>query len=70
MIIQLNPPLPMMTPKGSGIAYFLTDYGIDYNHIWTVIIDETGEFWSFQNPEVSSIKNVTFGRVVIAESRL
>lgn len=26
-VIQLNPPLPMVTPKGEGWAHFLIDYG-------------------------------------------
>jgi hypothetical protein len=64
MIIQLNPPIPMTCPKGSGLAIFLTDYGCEYNHIWTIALDDTGELWSFPNPEVRMQKNITFGRLI------
>jgi hypothetical protein len=40
MITQLNPPLPMVTPKGEGWAHFLIDYGPD------------GARWTVPNPEV------------------
>ena len=26
-LLQLNPPLPLVTPKGKGLAYVLIDYG-------------------------------------------
>jgi len=64
MIKQLNPPIPLNTPKGDGLAHFLIDYGPEYNLIWTVFIDVTGECWSFQNPEIRSIKNITLGRII------
>lgn len=62
MIIQLNPPIPMLTPKGEGIAWFMIDYGLEYNLMWVVAIDETGEIWTFQNPEVRAQKNTTMDR--------
>jgi hypothetical protein len=27
MLVQLNPPLPLETPKGAGWAHFVIDYG-------------------------------------------
>ena len=64
MIVQLNPPIPMMSPKGEGMALFLTDYGCEHNHIWTIAINDTGELWSFQNPQVRMLKNITMERLV------
>lgn len=64
MIKQLNPPIPLKTPRGNGLAHFLIDYGPEYNLIWTVFIDGTGECWSFQNPEIRAIKNITLGRII------
>jgi hypothetical protein len=61
--IQLNPPIPMMTPKGEGLAWVMIDYGIEYNLIWVVAIDATGEIWSFANPKVRALKNITQGRI-------
>lgn len=62
-MIQLNPPVPLETPKGKGLAFILTDYGVEHNLMWTVAIDATGELWSFKNPEVRAQKNITMGRI-------
>ena len=62
-VLQLNPPLPMNTPKGEGFAHVLIDYGPESDLYWTVIITETGEFWTFSNREVRASKNITLGRV-------
>lgn len=62
MICQLNPPIPMSTPKGNGLAWALIDYGAEHHLMWVVAIDETGEIWTFPNPEVRAQKNITMGR--------
>ena len=51
MLLQLNPPIPLVTPKGKGFAHLVVDYGQEHDLIWTVFIDETGECWSFRNQE-------------------
>lgn len=61
MILQLNPPIPMITPKGHGYANFLVDRGIEYNNEWIVFLD-SGEIWSFLNDKVRLEKNYTYGR--------
>lgn len=62
MIIQLDPPIPLETPKGKGYAHLLIDYSQEHNLIWVVFIDETGECWNFENKEVRLQTNFTFGR--------
>lgn len=62
MIVQLQTPIPLETPKGRGWAHMVIDYGTEYDLIWVVFIDETGECWSFGNPEVRLQKNITFYR--------
>lgn len=62
-MLQLNPPLPMNTPKGEGFAQILIDYGPESDLYWTVFITETGEIWTFANKEVRASKNITLGRV-------
>jgi hypothetical protein len=64
MILQLNPPIPMMTPKGAGLAWLVLDYGAEHHLMWTVAIDETGEVWTFANPDVRALTNITMGRVL------
>ena len=63
MILQLNPPIPVITPKGEGIAHFLIDYGIEDNLYWVVFIHETGECWTYDNPQIRACKNITLGRL-------
>ena len=62
VMLQLNPPLPMQTPKGSGLAWVLLDYGAEHDLMWVVVIDETREIWTFRNPEIRACKNITMGR--------
>jgi hypothetical protein len=61
MIIQLNPPVPMNTPKGFGYANFLIDRGMEFDNEWIVFQDNC-EIWSWKNSEVRLGKNITFGR--------
>lgn len=63
-MIQLNPPLPISTPKGPALAHFLIDYGPEHDLIWVVFQDETGECWSWRNPEIRAQKNITIGRLI------
>jgi len=41
-IHQINPLIKVKTPLGWGFAYFLLDYGPDWNTIWIVRLDEKG----------------------------
>jgi hypothetical protein len=60
-MLQLNPPIPVFTPKGEGLAHVLIDYGPEYNLMW-VVFQDTGECWTWQNSEVRAQKNITLGR--------
>lgn len=51
-----------MTPKGPGIIWFVIDYGPEFDLLFTVAIDSTGELWTFNNSELRALKNVTMGR--------
>lgn len=62
MLLQLNPSIPVTCPKGSGIAHFITDYGIEHDLLWTVFVDETGECWTYSNRDIRAQKNITAGR--------
>lgn len=46
-LLQLNPPLYVVTPKGDGEAVAMIDYGPALNPIFMVILDETREFLCF-----------------------
>lgn len=66
MIIQLNPPIPLMTPKGKAIAHFLIDQGIENDLQWVCFQDDTGECWTWDNSTVRAQKNITQGREYIS----
>lgn len=59
---QLNPPIPLNTPKGEGFAHLVIDYGPESDLYWTVLIIETGEIWTYPNKYVRASKNITLGR--------
>jgi len=62
MIIELRNPLPMATPKGYGMCYFLQDIGLENDYLWTVIQDN-GEIWTWRNRDVRVGQNRTLGRI-------
>ncbi len=61
-MIQLNPPLPVITPKGPALAHFLIDYGPEHSILWVCFQDEGGECWTWRNPDIRAQKNITMGR--------
>lgn len=63
-IIQLNPCMPLMTPKGSALCHFLIDEGVEHNLLWVCFQDDSGECWSWANPDVRACKNITMGRLL------
>jgi hypothetical protein len=67
MIVQLNPTIPLVTPKGEGYAVAVIDYGEDHDLKWVVIQTETGEIWTWNNGDVRGVKNITSGRVNISK---
>ena len=61
-MLQLNPPLPLTTPRGNGFAHFLIDYSREHDLLWVVFLDDTGESWTFNNREIRLQSNITMGR--------
>jgi len=66
MLLQLNSPIPVITPKGKGLAHVLIDYGVEHDLLWVVFQDETGECWTYNNQEIRAQPNVTMGRHTVA----
>lgn len=62
-LLQLDPVIPVHTPKGNGMAWFLIDYGPEHDLMFTVAISSTGEIWTFSNREIRAQQNITLGRV-------
>jgi hypothetical protein len=68
MLLQLNPTVPLLTPKGKGTAWFVIDCGMENNLRWVVAQDDTGEIWTWGNQDVRARQNTTEGRLVRPET--
>lgn len=62
MFTQLNPPLPMDTSKGAGLAFGVIDYGMEHNLLWVVTLDDSREIWCVPNAEARMQTNWSLGR--------
>lgn len=62
MMIQLNPPIPVVVPEGKGLAQVLIDYGPEHDLMWVVFLHNGGECWTYNNKLVRADDNVTYGR--------
>lgn len=61
-LTQLNPPLPILTPRGKGLAHFAIDYGPEAQIFFTVFLDESREIWTYASRECRARENITMGR--------
>lgn len=64
-MIQMNPPLPLLTPKGPALAHFLIDYGVEHHLMWICFQSNTGECWTWPNNKIRMEANVTMGRLSV-----
>jgi hypothetical protein len=62
MILQLDPPLPLITPKGQSLAHFVLDYGAEHHLLWICFLNDGGECWTFPNSQIKMEANLTMGR--------
>ena len=61
-VTRLDPPIPLETTKGKGVAHFLIDYGFEHDLIWVVFLNDNGQCWSFKNQDIRAQRNITAGR--------
>lgn len=65
MILQLNPALPLWhAQKGDFLAHFIHDPGIESEIMFTGILKESGEIWTFTNRDLRGQRNITIGRTL------
>lgn len=62
MMLQLSPPIPLLTPMGKGNAHIVIDIGAEHDLQWVCFIDATGECWTYRNQDVRIQENITLGR--------
>jgi hypothetical protein len=70
MLYQLNTPLPVHTPKGKAFCHYIIDYSMDNHLMFVCFLDESGECWTFSNPEIRIQNNPTIGRNVPCKAAL
>jgi hypothetical protein len=61
-MLQLNPPLPVVTPRGKGLAHVRIDYGMESDLMWVVAQDDDGQVWTWRNQDIRFQTNITVGR--------
>lgn len=61
-MLQLNPPMPVVTTKGEAWAVVLIDYGPDHDLLWVCFMKDTGECWTFLNKDIKQSSNITYNR--------
>ena len=64
MIYEPTNRVEVITPKGPGVIWLVTDYGHETDTIYTVIINETGEFWQYTHKDIRAKSNITFNRAI------
>ena len=60
MMLQLNPEIWVMTPKGEGLAFLVTDYGLDHNKVFSVLL-QSGDVLDFDLKDIRRCENATYG---------
>jgi hypothetical protein len=58
---QLDPPIPLDTRKGKGLAVGLIDYGATHDLIWITFLNENGQCWCLPNRDIRLQTNETMG---------
>jgi len=62
MLTELKTPIFLLTPKGKAICHYIIDYGIEHHLLFVCFMDDTGECWTWANPEIRIQNNPTIGR--------
>lgn len=60
-IFEPNNRIDVITPKGKGIIWLVTEYGHETDSMYT-IIQESGEIWQWTHKDIRVSQNITFGR--------
>jgi len=60
-IFEPNNRIDVITPKGKGIIWLVTEYGHETDSMYT-IIQESGEIWQWTHKDIRVSPNITFGR--------
>lgn len=60
-ILEISNRVDVVTPKGSGFIWLVTEYGTETSKVYTVI-QNNGEIWEWQPNDIKVSDNITFNR--------
>ena len=66
-MLQLNPMLPVTTPKGKGFCFLIIDYSQEHHLHYVVIQDINGEIWTWNNTQIRAQTSVTLQRLDLSD---
>jgi hypothetical protein len=66
MMLQLNPPIPVITPQGKAMAHVLINEGVEFDLQFVCFVDMTRKCWTFRNRDIEIQENITMGRHPVA----
>lgn len=61
MMLEVVNRVEVITPKGDGFIWIVTDYGTETSKVYTVI-QNNGELWEWQPKDIKVKQNITFNR--------
>lgn len=61
MMLEVVNRVEVVTPKGDGFIWIVTDYGTETSKVYTVI-QNNGELWEWQPKDIKVKQNITFNR--------
>lgn len=61
VVLQLDPTIPLDSPRGPCFAHFLIDMGQEHNLLFVCFINKTGECWTFEARHIRMARNETMG---------
>ena len=57
-MLQLNPPIPVMTPSGEGLVHVLRDYEPNSGQRWPLLINQAEGMLTYANRQMRSAKEI------------
>lgn len=63
MIHEPHNRIDVITPKGDGVIWLVTEYGHETDTLYTVIINATGQIWQFTHKDLRVKDNISFHRI-------
>lgn len=60
IIFEPQNRIEVVTPKGEGFIWLVTEYGTETDTIYTIILKESGEIWQMTHKEIRAKNNWTF----------